>query len=158
MDNGNDLVYFVNSQGKKAVLSSPANRNYWELRGRTGFTAPKLDLFYERFASGKTVYFGKALQPRNPTMKMVCVGRDSAERDRLFFEMVDTLMDVNENDEGRLYLKRYDGTLVYLNCVYASGLDVTEQYKKLHMFTLEFFAADPLYYQAADPTKTYLGV
>ena len=158
MDNGNDLVYFVNSQGKKAVLSSPTNRNYWELRGRTGFTAPELDLFYERFASGKTVYFGKSLKPRNPTMKMVCVGRNSAERDRIFFEMVDTLMDVDETAEGKLYLKRYDGVMVYLNCVYSGGLSITEQYQKLHMFTLEFFAADPLYYKVSNPTITYLGV
>lgn len=158
MDNGNDLVYFVNSAGKKAILSSPDNRHLWELRGRTGFTAPQYDLFYEKFASGKTHYFGKSLKPRTPTMKMVCVGKDSAERDRVFFNMVDILMDINETTEGKLYLKRFDGVMVYLNCVYSSGLDITEEYKKLHKFTLEFFAADPLYYQVSDPTITYLGV
>lgn len=158
MDNGNDLVYFVNSQGAKVVLSSPANRNYWELRGRTGFTAPEVDLFYEKFASGKTKYFGKSYKPRSPQMKMVCVGRNSAERDKLFFDMLDTLLDGDSQEEGKLYIKRYDGVMVYLNCVYSGGMNITEQYKKLHMFTLEFFAADPLYYAVADPTKTYLGV
>ena len=57
----NGTVYFVNSQGKKTVLSSPDNHNYWEVRGRRGFTATDVDLFTQKYASGKTKYVGKTL-------------------------------------------------------------------------------------------------
>lgn len=146
MDNIGDLVYFVNSQGKRVVLSSSENRNYWELRGRTGFTAMEVDIFTEKYADGTTKYFGKALKPRNCSMKMICVGKNSAERDNLFFGMVDTLMDVWGTGEGKLYVRKTDGTLAWLNCVYSGGMNAVEQYKKFKMFTLSFYAADPFFY------------
>lgn len=147
MDNcSRDLVYFVNSQGKRTVLSSPENRNYWELVGRSGFTAPNVDIFSEKFASGEVKYFGKALKPRTCTMQMVCRGKSTAERDRIFFEMLDVLMDVDGTGEGKLYVKRSNGQTVYLNCVYSGGMNITEKYKKLHLFKVEFYAADPRFY------------
>lgn len=147
MDNNSfDLVYFVNSQGKRAVLSSPDNRNYWELRGRSGFTAPDVDNFVEKFADGTYKFFGKAFKPRSCTMRMVCVGENSAERDRLFFEMLDILLDADGEGEGRLYVMTSSGAMAYLNCVYAGGMNIVEQYQKLHLFTVEFYAADPWFY------------
>lgn len=142
-----DLVYFVNSQGETVYLSSPGNRNYFELMGRTGFTAPELDIFSEKYANGKTRYFGKAIKPRTCRMNMVVRGKDQAERDKVFFDMIDILLDVAGGEEGRLYVKGSDGSLVYLNCVYSSGLKVTEQYKTLQKFALEFYAADPWFYR-----------
>ena len=148
MDNCRDFVYFINSQGKRAVLSSPDNRNYWELRGRSGFTAPEVDLFSEKYASGSTKYYGKALKPRNMTMQMVCVGESTAERDRIFFEMVDTLVDAVGAGEGQLWVKRSDGSMVYISCVYSGGMNIVEQYHKFHKFSLSFYAADPWFYGA----------
>ena len=148
MDNC-DLVYFVNSQGKRAVLSSPDNPNYWELRGRSGFTAPDVDIFTKKFASGAVKYLGKVLKPRTCSMKMVCIGKDTAERDQIFFEMLDTLLDYKGEGEGKLYVKRSDGSIYYLNCVYSGGMNIVEQYQKFHLFTLSFYAADPLFYASA---------
>ena len=148
MDNCGDLVYFVNSQGRKAVLSSPENQNYWELRGRSGFTAPEVENFSVQMASGITKYFGKTLKPRICTMKMVCTGKNTAERDRIFFDMLDVLLDVSGTGEGKLYVKRSDGATVWLRCVYSDGMNIIEQYQKLHLFTLTFFACDPWFYGA----------
>ena len=146
MDNGNDLVYFVNSQGRAVYLSSPNNEQYWELRGRKGFTAPEVEIFTEKMSNGVTRYFGNALKPRIASLRMVCVGKSTAERDKVFFDMVDTLMDMNGTGEGKLYLKRSNGETVYMNCVYSGGMNIIEQYKRLNLFDVEFYAADPLYY------------
>ena len=163
MDNGFDLVYFINSQGRRVVLSSPENRNYWELRGRSGFTAADVDIFTEKMASGETMYFGKALKPRECFMRMICKGEDNAERDRLFFEMLSVLLDADGGGEGRLYVKTSSGATAYLNCVYSGGMNIVEQYQRFHLFTISFFAADPRFYvvqrvyQWGDiyPTLTY---
>lgn len=146
MDNGNDFVYFVNSQGKRAALSSPENRNYWELIGRTGFTAPDVDIFTEKYSSGAVKYYGRTLQPRVCSMNMVCVGDSTAERDKVFFEIVDILMDTEGNGQGTLYVKRSNGSTVHLNCVYSGGMNITEEYRHLHKFAIEFYAADPWFY------------
>lgn len=142
MDNC-DFVYFVNSQGERVTLSSPENDKYWELIGRSGFTAPDVEIFTNKFASGETRYFGKKKKPRTCKMKMFIRGKSTAERDKMFFDMLHVLMDQDGGREGRLYVKRSDGQMVYLNCVYSSGLDIVEQYKLFHIFVLEFFAADP---------------
>ena len=142
----NSLVYFVNSQGKKTVLSSPGNRNYWELRGRRGFAAPEIDPFTQKFASGKVKFFGKTLKPRTCSLQMICKGKDTAEMDRVFFGMLETLIDNGSDQEGKLCLKRSDGTPVYLNCVYSGGMNVEEQYRRFRSFSVEFYAADPLFY------------
>ena len=148
----NDLVYFVNSQGEQAVLSSPGNAQYWELRGRSGFTAPDVDVFSDKYASGVVRYRGKALKPRNCSMSMVCRGDSEAERDAVFFRMVDILTDANGTGEGKLYVRRSNGSIVHLNCVYSGGMNIVEKYKKLHLFTLKFYAADPWFY---GPEKEY---
>lgn len=150
MDNGNDYVYFVNSRGYRTVLSSPENRNYWEVLGRTGFTAVDIETFTQKMASGTTKLLGKTPKPRTCSMKMVCVGRDSAERDQVFFEMLNILIDADGNGEGKLYVRRSDGSIAFLKCVYTSGANITEKYQKLHQFTLTFFAADPYFYVPAE--------
>ena len=142
-----DLVYFVNSQGKTVYLSVPGNRNYFELMGRSGFTAPEVDIFTEKYANGQTRYFGKAIKPRICRMNMLVRGKDQAERDRIFFDMLNVLLDVDGGEEGKLYVKTSDGVMYYLKCVYSSGAKITEQYKTLHKFALEFYAADPWFYR-----------
>ena len=151
-DNGNECVYFVNSRGYRTVLSSPENRNYWELRGRTGFTAVDVETFTQKMASGETKLLGKAPKPRTCSMNMICVGNDSAERDRIFFEMLSVLIDADGSGQGRLYVKRSDGAMAFLNCVYISGANITEKYQKLHQFTLTFLAVDPYFYVPAEYT------
>ena len=141
-----DIVYFKNSQGRIVVLSNPDNDQYWELLGRYGFTAPEVDLYSQTFASGRTRYFGKTIKPRICGMNMIVTGKNRAERDKVFFEMLDVLLDVNGTGEGELHLNKSDGTPVVLHCVYNSGMRIAEEYQKFHRFTIEFYAADPFFY------------
>ena len=158
MDKLTEIVYFENSQNKRVVLTSPQNKNYWEIKGRKGFSAPDVDLYSETMASGKTIYFGKYIKPRHCSLQMVCKGRTTAERDRLFYDLLETLIDKDSNDEGKLYLRKSDGAQVYLNCVYEGGMNIEKEYKIFSFFNIEFFAADPLFYLVSNPNITFLGV
>ena len=77
---------------------------------------------------------------------LVVTGATTAQRDALFFDMVDKLINVGGGEIGKLWITRSDGSVVYLNCAYSSGLKVVEQYRKFHLFTLEFYAEDPYFY------------
>ena len=77
---------------------------------------------------------------------MICKGENSAERDNVFFSMLDVLLDAYGTGEGKLYVKKTDGTLVYLNCVFNSGTDPQKEYERFKIFTIEFYAADPWFY------------
>ena len=140
------LVY-ENASGVRTVLSDTAVTENWELRGRKGFTAPEVDIITQRYASGVTKILKRITEPREVSVNMVVVGDSREDRDELFFEMIGKLMDITNGEIGRLYAMRSDGTEVYLNCAYSSGLSIVEEYKKFHKFTLEFYAADPYFYR-----------
>jgi hypothetical protein len=116
------------------------------MAGRYGFSAPEVEIFTKKFASGKTMYFGKALRPRTCGLRMICTGKDSAERDRLFFDMLDVLLDADGTGEGKLYVRSSGGRMLCLNCVYSSGMRIAREYRNLSRFTVEFYAADPWFY------------
>ena len=61
-------------------------------------------------------------------------------------EMLNILLDYGGKGEGRLYVRKSNGAVVYINCVYSAGMNIVEEYQKLHLFTVEFFAADPNFY------------
>ena len=140
------LVY-ENASGVRTVLSDSAVSENWELRGRKGFTAPEVDIITQRYASGVTKILKRITEPRTVSVNMVIVGDNREDRDELFFEMIGKLMDITNGEVGRLYAMRSDGTEVYLNCAYSSGLSIVEEYKKFHRFTLDFYAADPYFYR-----------
>ena len=141
-----DLIYFVNSRGKTTYLATPNNRNCFVLAGRYGFSAPEVDIFTQKFVSGKTEFFGKALKPRTCGLQMLVRGKDQAERDNIFYSMLDVLLDADGEGEGKLYVKRSDGSMVCLNCIYSSGMRAADQYKNFRSFAVEFYAADPWFY------------
>ena len=140
-------LYFINSSGDQVTLTSPDITKWFEIRGRYGFTAPEMDIITQRYANGKTKILKRQLKPRNVRVTMIVIGESTEERDNIFFEMVSKLLDVDGEDTGKLFVQRSDGSTVYLNCVYSSGLTITEEYKKLHRFTLEFFAPDSWFYK-----------
>ena len=146
MDNFESLR-FVNGSGEETVLSSPGTNDWWELRGRQGFTAPEVELITQKYANGVTKIIKRQIQPRTVTVNMVLIGKTTAERDAYFFEMISRLMDVNGGNTGKLYARRSDGMEVYLNCAYSSGLSIMEEYRKFHKFSLEFYAPDAWFYK-----------
>lgn len=155
MDNYESLR-FVNGSGEEIVLSDPTTTKWWELRGRSGFTAPEVEIISQKYANGVTKILKRLLTPRSVSMNMVITGNTTEERDASFFAMVSKLMDVNGGNTGKLYARRSDGQEVYLNCAYSSGLSIVEEYRKFHRFTLEFYAPDPWFYK--DVADTYIDV
>lgn len=139
------LVY-ENAAGVRTILSSPAITQYWELRGRSGFSAPPVEVITQKYVNGNVRVVNTIKQPRIVSINMIVTGKTAAQRDKYFFEMVNRLMDTTKGDVGKLYITRSDGLKVHLNCAYSSGLDVVDDYSTFHRFTLEFYAADPYFY------------
>ena len=159
MDNRvHETVVFQNASGEIITLSDPAVTSCWEMRGRSGFSAPEVDIITQKYANGVTKVLKRQLQPRTAAMNMIVTGKNKAQRDALFYDMASRLINAdNTDDEGKLILRRSDGLIVYLNCVYSAGLRITEEYQKFHRFTLEFFAADPYFYSDLEDVEIGLG-
>ena len=147
VDDTFESLSYVNASGVKTILSDRMITSYWELRGRSGFSAPELEIITQKYASGVTKVLKRITQPREISINMVVTGKSKAQRDTMFFRMIDQIMDISGGEVGKLYIKRSDGVEVYLNCSYSSGLSVTEEYSKFHKFTLDFYAADPYFYR-----------
>lgn len=141
-----DLVYFTNSAGRTVYLSSPSISKWWELRGRKGFTAPEYEMITEEYINGIIRIIERKMKPRECTLKMVLVGDTTAQRDKAFFDMLDVLTDISKGELGKLYVRRSDGRIVYLNAAYTGGMNVEEQYRLFHLFELSFIAPDAYFY------------
>lgn len=141
-----ESLIYENASGVRTILSDRSVSSLWELRGRTGFSAPDVELITQKYINGQTKIVGRIIKPREVSVNMVVIGQSIAKRDAVFFQMIEALIDVDGGDIGKLYIKRSDGSTVYLNCAYASGLRVTEEYKLFHRFTLTFYAEDPYFY------------
>lgn len=152
MDKIRSLKY-VNASGQEVILSDPSITRWFELSGRSGFTAPQMDIVSQKYANGVTKVLKRQIMPRQVTVSIFVRGDSNAERDRVFFEMVSRLMDAENDGIGKLYVKRSDGMVVYLNCVYSSGLSILEEYNDLHRFTLEFYAPDAWFYRDLDDVR-----
>ena len=140
-------LVFVNAKGVRTVLAGENITTHFEIRGRSGFTAPDVELITQKYFDGTTKVLKRQVQPRTIAINMIVVGKSEVKRDALFFQMITQLMDISGGEIGRLYITRSDGVVVYLNCAYSSGLNVTEDYRRFQQFTLEFFAADPYFYR-----------
>lgn len=145
-DNIFKTLVYENPSGVQTILSSPAMTNYWEVGRRKGFTAPQVKIITQKYVNGNVRIVNTIKEPRTVSVTMILTGKTEASRDKYFHDMVDRLMDTTKGDVGKLYIMRSDGLKVHLNCAYASGLDVVDQYKNLSKFTLEFYAADPYFY------------
>ena len=147
MPNVFEALSYVNPSGKTVLISDTSVTKYWELRGRSGFSAPDVELITQKFANGTTKVLKRFIAPRTVKINMVLVGDTTADRDQYFAQMVSDLIDIGGGNEGKLYVTRSDGTQVYLNCTYSSGMNVVDEYRKFHRFTLEFYASDPYFYK-----------
>ena len=145
MEYSESLIY-VNSSGEWAILSDEGTRSMWELRNRSGFTAPDIELITQKYVNGINKVVGRIILPRTIRMNFVLVGETTVERDQLFAELVEKLMNTDKGENGKLYVRAVSGQTYVLNCAYSSGLNITDEYRKFHRFTLEFYAEDPYFY------------
>ena len=141
-----ESLIYENASGNRGILSDRSVSANWELVGRSGFSAPEVELITQKYINGQEKIVGRIIKPRTVSINMVVTGATTAQRDALFFDMVDKLINVGGGEIGKLWITRSDGSVVYLNCAYSSGLKVVEQYRKFHLFTLEFYAEDPYFY------------
>ena len=141
-----ESLIYVNSSGEMAVLSGGDTEYMWELLKRSGFTAPDVELITQKYVNGINKVLGRIVLPRTVRMNFVLVGDDVVERDERFAELVAKLMNVEKGENGKLYVGAPSGKGYVLNCAYSSGLNITDEYKKFHRFTLEFYASDPYFY------------
>ena len=141
-----ESLIFVNSSGEWAILSDEGTRPMWELRNRSGFTAPDIELITQKYVNGINKVVGRIILPRTIRMNFVLVGETTVERDQLFAELVEKLMNTDKGENGKLYVRTTSGQTYVLNCAYSSGLNITDEYRKFHRFTLEFYAEDPYFY------------
>ena len=141
-----ESLIYENASGNRVILSDRSVSANWELVGRSGFSAPEVELITQKYINGQEKIVGRIIKPRTVSINMVVTGATTAQRDALFFDMVDKLINVGGGEIGKLWITRSDGSVVYLNCAYSSGLKVVEQYRKFHLFTLEFYAEDPYFY------------
>jgi hypothetical protein len=141
-----ESLIYENASGNRVILSDRSVSANWELVGRSGFSAPEVELITQKYINGQEKIVGRIIKPRTVSINMVVTGATTAQRDALFFDMVDKLINVGGGEIGKLWITRSDGSVVYLNCAYSSGLKVVEQYRKFHLFTLEFYAENPYFY------------
>lgn len=146
-----ESLIYENAAGIQTILSSHSVSSYWELRGRSGFSAPTIELITQKYVNGAEKIIGRIVKPRTVKINMIVTGGSRAKRDALFFDMIAKLMDTGKGETGRLYVTRSDGKTVVLNCAYSSGLNVADQYRRLQKFTLEFYASDPYFYAGTMP-------
>ena len=141
-----ESLTFVNSSGQSAVLSDAELSTMWEMRNRSGFTAPDVELIKQKYVNGINKVFRRIVLPRTVRMNFVLIGETTVERDQLFADLVNKLMNVDQGVNGKLYVTTTAGTTYILNCAYSAGLNITDEYRKFHRFTLEFYAEDPYFY------------
>lgn len=152
-----ESLIFVNSSGEWAILSDEGTRSMWELRNRSGFSAPDVELITQKYVNGINKIFRRIVLPRTVTMNFVLIGETTVERDQLFADLVDKLMNVDNGVNGKLYVRTTSGATYILNCAYSSGLNITDEYRKFHRFSLEFFAEDPYFYSDGVEARISIG-
>lgn len=152
-----ESLIFVNSSGEWAILSDEGTRSMWELRNRSGFTAPDVELITQKYVNGINKVYRRIVLPRTVRMNFVLVGETTVERDQLFSELVEKLMNVENGVNGKLYVRTTSGTTYVLNCAYSAGLNITDEYRKFHRFSIEFYAEDPYFYSDGVESRISIG-
>jgi len=144
-----NAISFINSKNEEISLCNyETTKDLIELWGRTGFEAPLVTYIDEESADGHIATIGVKINARDVSINMVVVGGSEAQRDSVFHNLINKIFEYGTGSVwGKLKLSRSDGSFVYLNCIYAGGIDeIVEQYTKFHKFVLRFHASDPFFY------------
>ena len=144
-------VAYITDAGDEIIISRKEEDRYWETIGRAGFHAPDVKVNAVEMADGTTVTQEIVFEPRTVTLKIVITGVTRQEAAALYNDIATRLIQVGTREKwGRLRLRRADGSYVFLDCVYAGGLNIAEKYPRIFQAELEFFAADPYFYDGYD--------
>lgn len=141
-----ESITYKNASGKIVHIADKNNSKWLDIGRREGFEAPEIELFTQKYVNGATKIIGRVMEPRTIKIRLILIGKSTAERDALFHNLVKDLIDIDGGEKGEMTIKRSDGTEVTLYCSYVSGLNVVDEYRRFHRFTLEFMAEDPYFY------------
>lgn len=141
-----ESITYKNASGKIVHIADKNNSKWLDIGRREGFEAPEIELFTQKYVNGATKIIGRVMEPRTIKIRLILIGKSKAERDALFHALVKDLIDIDGGEKGEMTIKRSDGTEVTLYCSYVSGLNVVDEYRRFHRFTLEFMADDPYFY------------
>lgn len=141
-----ESITYKNASGKIVHIADKNNSKWLDIGRREGFEAPEIELFTQKYVNGATKIIGRVMEPRTIKIRLILIGKSTAERDALFHALVRDLIDIDGGEKGEMTIKRSDGTEVTLYCSYVSGLNVVDEYRRFHRFTLEFMAGDPYFY------------
>ncbi len=139
---------YITYLGDEIVLSCEDYKKWWECYGRKGFAAPPLRFEKRQYADGMTDVLSVSMEPRPLEVKMVICGDSCQERDEIIADMASRLIQLGaRKDWGRLKVMRSDGSVVFIDCVYVSGLeDIEQKLPYLQQFTLQFYAGNGYFF------------
>lgn len=148
-------VTYENAEGVEITLVNGRLRDIFEVGGRSGTEAPDLSATSVTYADGSSRIVSAKLQPRTVTLQLVLKGSSRQATDTRFHDMISRLIQTGSRDEwGKLTFTRSDGKRVYLSALYTGGANIVNKYRRFKIFTLEFVAGDPYFYNVGETEVT----
>ncbi len=148
-------VEYINAEGATVTLAGESTKDVWEVNGRSGAEVPELSAVSVSYADGSSRIVSAKVEPRTVVLQMAVHGRTQAATDTRFHNLISKLIQTGSRDEwGKLIFTRTDGKRVYLSALYTGGANIADEYRRLKVFTLEFSAGDPYFYNADETEVT----
>ncbi len=148
-------VEYINAEGATVSLVNGHLRDIFEVSGRSGTEAPDISATSVTYADGSSRIVSAKLQPRTVTLQMVLKGANRQAADTRFHNLISKLIQTGSRDEwGKLIFTRSDGKRVYLSALYTGGANIVNKYRRFKVFTLEFSAGDPYFYNVDETEVT----
>ncbi len=148
-------VTYENAEGVTVTLFDERVRDTFEVGGRSGTEVPELSATSVTYADGSSRIVSAKLQPRTVTLQLVLKGSSRQATDTRFHDLMSRLIQAGSHDEwGKLTFTRSDGKRVYLSALYTGGANVVSKYRRFKVFTLEFTAGDPYFYNVNETEVT----
>lgn len=147
---------YINARGEEIILDNTERTFLGELYGREGVEAPKLSYSEVRYADGSTEILAVNLEPREVTFYFSAPIENRHLEEKLE-EVKQRLIQTGSRPDnwGKLKIRRRDGLLLYLNCVYTGGIDELVRKNNVSVnFSVSFRGEDPLFYTDFEQTYT----
>ena len=140
---------YINARGEEIILDDTERTFMGEIYGREGTEAPGLKYSEILYGDGSTDIVVMNAKPRDVKFYFwapVETPRLREKLEELKRQLIQT--GTRAGNWGKLKIRRRDGSLRYLNCVYTGGLeDLVRTNSTSVTFCLMFRANDPLFYE-----------
>ena len=147
---------YINAQGTEIILDDDERSFLGELQGREGFDAPEIELTSVQYGDGTEETLNAKLKPRDVTCYFWTETLDWQQFEQKFEQLKSRVIQIGnkQNSWGRLLVQLRSGSYVYLDCIYAEGLDTIIRDSAVRIgFHMTFRAEDPLFYDLSTTTR-----